>query len=113
MVQPHDALARKYCFRASVKVMNAAKAPVGVFFGYDTKPTIARDVEMIGGQFCLELSDANYVCDAVELVMHRECPVELTNEIYFQPFEALSPTGQHVATPFADSLDGYSRDDDA
>ena len=92
MVRPNDALARKYCFRASVKIVNAAKAPVGVFFGYDTKPTIARDVEAIGEQFCLEVEEARYACDPVELVIHHECPVELTNEIYFQPFEALSPT---------------------
>lgn len=90
MVRPHDALARKYCFRASVKIVNAAKAPVGVFFGYDTKPTIAKDVEAVGDEFCLHLEGAQYACDRVELVMHEECPVELTNEIYFQAFEALT-----------------------
>jgi pyridoxal/pyridoxine/pyridoxamine kinase len=88
--RPHDALARKYCFRASVNIVNAAKAPVGVFFGYGTKPTIAKEVEEIGEQFCMDVEDARYACDPVELVIHEECPVELTNEIYFQPFEALS-----------------------
>ena len=85
-----DVLARKYCFKASVKIVNTAKVPIGLFFGYDTKPTIARDVELVGQQFCLEQDSASgYMCDRVELVMHAECPVELTNDIYFQSFESL------------------------
>lgn len=84
-----DALARKYCFRASMKIMNKVKVPVGVFFAYDVKPTIAKDVESIGQKFCLEQSSEEFICGEAELVLHNECPVELSNEIFFQPFEAL------------------------
>lgn len=83
-----DAIARKYCFRASVHIVNRAKVPVGIFFAYDAKPSITRDVEAIGAKFCLEQSAKGYECRESELVIHNECPVELSNEIYFQPFEA-------------------------
>jgi len=83
---PFEGLARKYCFRASVRIMNRARVPVGIFVGYDTKPTIARDVEHAGTSFCIEQPE--YRCDDVQLILHEECPVELSNEIYFQPFES-------------------------
>lgn len=79
-------LARKYCFKASVRIMNKVHVPVGVFFGYDTKPTIAKDVEMAGRNFCIERPE--FRCDDVQLLLHVECPVELTSEIFFQPFES-------------------------
>ena len=82
-----DAMARKYCFRASVKVVNRARVPVGVFFSYNTAPTIARDLEQIGNKFCLDHAEESFQCVDCELVLHHECPVELTDEIYFQPFE--------------------------
>lgn len=92
---PSDVIARKYCFRASVKIMNQARVPVGVFFAYASKPTITRDVERIGQQFCLEQGETRgYVCDDSELILHEECPVELTSDIYFQPFESF--TGRSV-----------------
>jgi hypothetical protein len=87
-----ELLARKYCFKASMKIMNRARVPVGVFFAYDVKPTIARDVEAIGTQFCLDYKDEKFECAEAELVLHNECPVELSSEIYFQPFEALNTT---------------------
>ena len=87
---PSDGIARKYCFRASVKIVNKAKVPIGIFFGYDTKPTIAKDVETVGQQYCLEKDEAlGYTCDEVELVLHAECPVEITSDISFQSFESL------------------------
>jgi hypothetical protein len=84
-----DAIAKKYCFRASVKILNRTKVPVGVFFSYNKSPTIARDLEAIGNKFCLEHAEFEYACVETELFLHNECPVEVSNEIYFQPFEAL------------------------
>jgi hypothetical protein len=70
-------------------IVNFAKVPVGIFFAYDAKPTIARDVEAIGAKFCIEKSVQGFECAEPELIIHNECPVELSNEVYFQPFEAL------------------------
>lgn len=84
-----EPLAKKYCFKASVRIVNKAKVPVGVFFAYDTKPTIAKDIETVGHNFCVERESEGYTYDLPQLFLHNECPVELTYEIFFQPFEAL------------------------
>ena len=84
-----DAIAKKYCFRASVKIVNRAKVPVGVFFSYNKNPTITRDIEIIGAKFCVEHASREFECVESELVLHNECPMEVTDEVFFQPFEAL------------------------
>lgn len=84
---PNDVIARKYCFKASVRIVNRIKVPIGMFFAYGTKPTIARDVHHTGEQFCLEHVDGEYFCEEPQLSLFEECPVELTNDIFFQPFE--------------------------
>ena len=57
-----------------------------VVFGYDAKAIVAKEVEVVAKNFC----DANtgvFEADDVELVLYEECPVELTDEIYFQLFQ--------------------------
>lgn len=79
-----DAWATKYCFSAKITVYAGMRgAPIGVIFGFDRTPEISRHVEMVARS--LE-EDTGYVMGDTEMVMHRECPMEITSEVYVQMF---------------------------
>lgn len=82
-----DRIARKYCFRALTTISRKdSNRTFGVVFGYDSKPIVAKEVEVIAQNFC-EANDHKFEADDVELVLYEECPVELSDEIHFQVFQ--------------------------
>ena len=82
-----EKIARKYCFRATTTIARKnSDRPYAVVFGYDTKPLIATEVRQVAQEFCTTNADAFEADDDVELVIFEECPMELTDEIFFQMF---------------------------
>lgn len=82
----NDPLARRYCFRATCKLVDIGskhKHTVGSFTGYDYRPTVARDVQLACKLHAGSLP-IGHECTEVELVAFEECPMELTNDIYFK-----------------------------
>ena len=83
-----EAIARKYCFKASMKINTRANVQIGTFYAYGIKPTIAKHVERSAAKFILDYSSEALECSEVELVLHDECPVELSSVVYFEPMHA-------------------------
>lgn len=81
--QSKDPPAKKYCLRATVRLIDREARPIGVFTGYDTAVTIGDDVEQACELFRTSVLSDEFQCDSAEVVLHHECPVEITNEIYF------------------------------
>jgi len=79
-----EPLAKKYCFRATVKIFDKHRVPVAVIFSYDNKPTISRTIEKLAEEFCMEHAQDEYQYDESEMVMYPECPTELNGDIHFQ-----------------------------
>lgn len=78
-----EKVARKYCFKASIQILHSnTGVPQGTYFAYDPKPTIAKEVERAATQHCLAFDDV--VSGEVSLVFLAECPLELSDEIYYQ-----------------------------
>jgi hypothetical protein len=77
--------ARKYCFKASAQVFRVSSSltPLGTFFAYDKKPSVTRDVERAADAFCEAFGD-HAVREESSLVFLAECPVELTDEVFYQ-----------------------------
>lgn len=82
-----DRVAKRYCVRATVRVVRSdSKVPFGIFTGYDINMDIARHVEnacTIFRDTLLSNIDESFECEDPEVVVLRECPVEITNEISF------------------------------
>jgi hypothetical protein len=80
-----DPIAAKYCFsaRCVLRPNALSEASIGLVFGYDKRPLVSNDVDSVASIFCKE---TGYVQGDVELLMHSECPVEVTNEIFVALF---------------------------
>jgi hypothetical protein len=78
-----DQPARKYCFRATTRLIDASGRPLGVFTGYDTSVDIAKGVQDACALFSSTLMPGETRCEEAEVILHRECPVEITHEICF------------------------------
>lgn len=73
-----DPVARKYCFRATARMLNRATGKVvGKIVAYDATPSVVTEVKAA----CLARLDEipeDYECDGdVEVVFLGECPVPL------------------------------------
>lgn len=84
-----DKLAAKYCFRARCKVLDPAKKPIGAYVCYGKGLKIAERVEVT----CQLLLSTDFPegcsCDeAAEVALFEECPVEISNDVYFEIFES-------------------------
>ena len=75
-----EPIAAKYCFsaRCVLRPNALSDASIALVFGYDKRPSVSTDVSSVASIFCKE---TGYVQGDVELLMHSECPVEVTNEI--------------------------------
>jgi hypothetical protein len=80
----NDPLAKRYCFKATT-TMHRRGQPLGTFTAYDYRIQVAEEVQKACEKQCLNCDDGH--CDAVELTMLSECPVELRDEIYFEFFK--------------------------
>ena len=106
-------IAKKYCFRATVKVLDRYKTPVAVIFSYDIKPSISSDLEKLAEEYCQQNADQEYMYDESELVIHEECPVELTGDIHFQIIRSDAPDPIHDGMAATDpGYDGSGESDD-
>lgn len=86
-----DGLASKYCFSAKIQLYEAiGKPPVGVIFAFDRNSDVIKQVEAVAVAFT---DDTGYVAGQTEVIMHRECPVEITNEVFVQLFDSSRGTG--------------------
>ena len=80
----HDPPAKKYCFRATVRIIDTHQGrPFGVFTAYDTNLDVSSVVENACEIFRETIMPERLVCEPAEIVLHKECPVELTHEIHF------------------------------
>jgi len=79
-------LATKYCFcLRSTIIDRATRKPVGLIFGYGaTVNTVSKRVEQVAVAMQREES---LCCDEVELVLHDECPMEITDDVYVHFFK--------------------------
>lgn len=83
MMSGHDKIAKKYCFRGTCRVLDASTGtPVGIFTAFDANVDVAKGVRRACDMF-VDRVDAELVCEDPELVMYQECPVELTDDIYY------------------------------
>lgn len=80
-----DKIAKKYCFRASARIVRAETGqPYAMFTSFDANPDIARRVEESAQEFVAGMAEVErLVAEPADLVMYPECPVELTNDVYF------------------------------
>lgn len=78
----HDPPAKRYCFRATARVL-FRDAPCGIFTAFDSSVDVAKAVEAACAHFVDAEGEPELVCEAADLVMYPECPVELTGDIYF------------------------------
>lgn len=88
-----EGIAKKYCFKASMKINTRAKVHIGTFYAYGIKPTVTKQVEQSASKFILEYHSSEQLeCDEVELVLHDECPVELSSVVYFESMRITDET---------------------
>lgn len=86
-----DDLASKYCFSAKIQLYEAiGKPPIGVIFAFDRNSDVIKQVETVASVF---IDDTGYVVGQTEVIMHRECPVEITDEVFVQLFDSPRGTG--------------------
>lgn len=86
-----DDLASKYCFSAKIQLYDAiGEPPIGVIFGFDRNSDVIKQVETVASVF---IDDTGYVVGQTEVIMHRECPVEITDEVFVQLFDSQRGTG--------------------
>lgn len=82
-----DSWATKYCFCARSIIRTSSEGPkesIGIIFGYDRTPSISTQVDSVSKAF---MDQTGYDVDDVELLLHEECPVELSDHIYVQFFD--------------------------
>lgn len=87
--QPNDdRIAKKYCFKATVKILDQKKnnAPYGVFTAYDASANIGAIVKSSCELFNKNILKDVLYCDEAEVVLYNICPVELDDEITFTKF---------------------------
>ena len=81
-----DRVAKKYCLRATVNVMRGDKV-VGVMATYDAGPTVATRLEQACVRYLDIRHDASMSCAEATLTMHAECPVEISDDVFYAPFD--------------------------
>ena len=83
--------AEKYCFSAKVQLYtHVGSPPSGIILAFDRNSDVVKQVEAVAATL---IQDGGYICGQVELTMHRECPVEITDEVYVQLFDSERGTG--------------------
>lgn len=83
--------AAKYCFSAKLQLYEeVGKPPVGVIFAFDRNSDVIKQVEAVATAI---IDDTGYVVGQTEVTMHRECPVEITDEVYVQLFDTARGQG--------------------
>lgn len=79
---PTDPPAKRYCFRATVKIM-FRDTPCGIFTAFDSSVDIGKKLEDTAQKFIEQEGEPLLRAEEVDLAMYLECPVELTGDIYF------------------------------
>lgn len=84
-----EPIAAKYCFVAKSTIHTSKTVPgprktVGVIFGFDKTPDISSHIIAVGR--ALE-SKGDYSIDDPELTLLKECPVEVSDNVYVQFFK--------------------------
>jgi hypothetical protein len=74
----------------SGKNVPGVRRTVGVVFGFDKTPDICHHVERVSRSIAKNM---DCVADEVEMIIHRECPVEISDEVYVQFFDTPEDTG--------------------
>jgi len=83
-----DNIARRYCFKATVRMRSAPDGPpVGMFTAFGSTIEVMHQVEGACELFQNADQRPGLVCGAAEVTLFEECPVELTDEIFFTPLE--------------------------
>jgi hypothetical protein len=80
-----DDFAKKYCFSAKIQLYtHVGSPPAGVIFSFDKNTDVSRQVEAVANAV---MQETGFVCGLTEVIMHRECPSEVTDEVYVQLFD--------------------------
>lgn len=91
-----DTWATKYCFSAKVQLYtHVGGPPVGVVFTFDRNSDVTKQVEAVVAAL---VQDTGYVSGQTELIMHKECPMEITDEVYVHLFDEKRGLGSQDET---------------
>lgn len=81
-------LAGKYCFCVrSTIVDRTSRKPLGIIFGYGaTVNPMGKRVQEVA--IAMQREEPDLCCEEVELLLHEECPVELSDDVYVHIFKS-------------------------
>jgi hypothetical protein len=98
--RPRPATRYCFCLRSTI-LSSSTNQCVGIIYAYGK--TIATTDARVRHAKDVLMRDSAFLCDDTELVVHAECPIEVSEDVYIQYFKSSKPTSRHV-------LSGYDSD---